>query len=168
MAEIDLGPPVAEIIDLLESEARRRGVQLEFRCPASLPKVKADANQIQQVAMNLLSNALRATPSGGRVHAALAESVSGSRDGLYEHPSIALSVEDTGVGIPEPLQARIFEPFFSTWTNSGGTGLGLAVVKAIVDDHGGTIVVSSVPNRGTSFVVHLPAAVGARRGIFVA
>ena len=100
MAEIDLGPPVAEIVDLLESEARRRGVQLEFRCPASLPKVKADANQIQQVAMNLLSNALRATPSGGRVHAALAESVSGSRDGLYEHPSIALSVEDSGCRHP--------------------------------------------------------------------
>jgi signal transduction histidine kinase len=168
IAEIDLGPPLAEIIDLLEGEARRRGVQLEFRCPAALPKVKADANQIQQVAMNLLSNALRATAAGGRIHAALAESVFGSRDGMYEHPSITLSVEDTGVGIPEPLQARIFEPFFTTWTNSGGTGLGLAVVKAIIDDHGGTIVVSSVPNRGTSFVVHLPAAVGARRGIFVA
>lgn len=168
MAEIDVGPPVAQIADLLDSESRRRGVHLEFRRPAALPTVIADADQIQQVAMNLVSNALRATPRGGRVRVSLGESVFQTADGMYEQASVALSVEDSGAGIPEPLRRRIFEPFFTTWATSGGTGLGLAVVKAIVDDHRGTLAVGSSPDGGTSFVVHFPAAAGARRGVFVA
>lgn len=168
MADVDLRPPIAQIVDLLDSESRRRGVQLEFRCPAALPKVMADPDQIQQVAMNLLSNALRATPRGGRVHVSLGQSVFTTADGMYEHPSVVLTVEDSGSGIPEPLRPRIFEPFFTTWMASGGTGLGLAVVKAIVDDHSGMIVVTPHADCGTTFVVHFPAAGAARRGVFVA
>jgi signal transduction histidine kinase len=168
MADVDLGAPIGQIVDLLDSESRRRGVQLEFRCPAALPKVMADPDQIQQVAMNLLSNALRATPRGGRVHVSLAQSVFTTADGMYEQPSVALCVEDTGDGIPEALRGRIFEPFFTTWITAGGTGLGLAVVKAIVDDHSGSIVVTPHADRGTSFVVHFPAAGSVRRGVFVA
>jgi signal transduction histidine kinase len=168
MTDVDPGPPIAQIVDLLDGESRRRGVQLELRCPAALPRVTADPDQIQQVAMNLLSNALRATPRGGRVHVSLAQSVFTTADGMYEQPSVALTVEDSGTGIPEPLRGRIFEPFFTTWTASGGTGLGLAVVKAIVDDHGGAIVVTPHADCGTTFVVHFPAAGSARRGVFVA
>jgi signal transduction histidine kinase len=166
MADIELGPPIGVIVDLLEGEARRRGVRLEYRCPAALPKVTADADQIQQIAMNLLSNALRATPRDGRVRVALAESSFTTPDGMYEQPSVALTVEDGGDGIPDAVRGRIFEPFFTTWSAAGGSGLGLAVVKSIVDDHGGAIVVASEHTAGTSVVVHLPSAGRARvRGV---
>jgi signal transduction histidine kinase len=163
MANIELGTPIGVIVDLLDGEARRRGVRLEYRCPAGLPTVTADADQIQQIAMNLLSNALRATPRDGHVHVSLAEASFTTADGLYEQPAVTLCVEDDGQGIPDALRARIFEPFFTTWSDAGGTGLGLPVVKAIVDDHGGTIVVTSSRGRGTCIVVHLPTAAPARR-----
>ncbi|MDX2169902.1 MAG: ATP-binding protein [Deltaproteobacteria bacterium] len=166
MADIELGPPIGVIVDLLEGEARRRGVRLEYRCPAALPRVTADADQIQQIAMNLLSNALRATPRDGRVRVSLTESSFTTADGLYEQPSVALLVEDGGDGIPAELRGRIFEPFFTTWSDAGGTGLGLAVVKAIVDDHGGSIVLGADAAAGTRIVVHLPSSGRARvRGV---
>jgi signal transduction histidine kinase len=168
MVELELGPPVVAIVDLLQSEARRRGVVLELRCSAALPKVTADADQIQQVVVNLLTNALRATPRGGRIHVTLAESMLAQGEGLYEEPAVTVTVEDSGHGIAEDLQARIFEPFFTTWSTSGGTGLGLAVVKSIVDDHGGTIDLSSAVDRGTTFVVHLPVAGSVRVRRYIA
>lgn len=165
MADIDIGAPIAAIINLLEGEARRRGVQLEYDTPKVLPPVTADGDQIQQVIMNLLSNALRATAHGGRVRVSLAESLFTPTDSAHEQPSVVLTVEDTGHGMVEGVRRRIFEPFFTTWSEVG-TGLGLAVVKSIVDDHRGTIVVSSAKGRGTSAVVHLPTTEGVRvRGL---
>lgn len=162
VGEVDLGGPIAVIVDLLAGEARRRGVQLEFERPQTLPPVMADADQVQQVVMNLLNNALRATPSGGRVRVVLAASSFDTADGASEQPSVALRVEDSGPGIAAPLLERIFEPFFTTWSSAGGTGLGLSVVKSIVDEHGGTIHVSSEQDQGASFVVHFPSTARAR------
>jgi signal transduction histidine kinase len=162
-SEIDLGKTVGPIVDLLEHEARRRAVRLEFERPNSPLKVMADVDQVQQVTLNLLSNALRATPQGGRVRLSIAASSFKTADGTHEHPSVSLVVEDTGCGITEELLVRIFEPFFTTWTDVGGAGLGLAVVKSIVDEHGGTIAVQSEKNVGARFTVHFPMA-GAARG----
>lgn len=161
MVVMDLAPPIRAIVDLLEGEARRRGVRLECHCPDTLPTVTADADQIQQIAMNLVSNALRATPRTGRVRVSLSESAFRSADGLRDQPSVVLTVEDDGHGMSEAVQNRIFEPFFTTWSETG-TGLGLAVVKSIVDEHGGTIVVSSAQGLGTRVLVHLPT--GGREG----
>ncbi|MGA7742427.1 MAG: ATP-binding protein [Polyangia bacterium] len=160
-SEIDMGATVDPIVDLLEHEARRRAVRLEFERPASPLKAVADVDQVQQVTLNLLSNALRATPRAGRVRLTLAASSFKAGDG--EHPSVSLAVDDTGCGIAEELLGRIFEPFFTTWTEVGGAGLGLAVVKSIVDEHGGTIAVQSDKDVGTRFVVHFPVA-GVARG----
>ena len=164
--EIDLGATVGPIVDLLEHEARQRSIRLEFQRPGSPLKVVADVDQVQQVTLNLLSNAFRATPRGGRVHLTLAASSFKAGDGLQENPSVSLVVDDTGCGIDEELLGRIFEPFFTTWAEAGGAGLGLAVVKSIVDEHGGAIAVSSERNAGTRFTVHFPVAgAGRAKGV---
>jgi signal transduction histidine kinase len=158
MGEIDIRGAVRAIVGLIETEARRRGVQTVLECADALPRVVADADGVQQVALNLLTNALRATPRGGRVRLAMAPSSFKLEQGSREQPSVSFVVEDTGGGIPDEVRRRIFEPFFTTWTESGGTGLGLAVVKSIVDDHGGAILVSSERGSGTRFTVHFPVA----------
>jgi len=160
--EIDLGATVAPIVDLLEHEARRRAIRLEFERPSSPLKVLADVDQVQQVTLNLLSNAFRATPRGGRVRLTLAASSFKTGEGGREQPSVSLTVDDTGCGIGDESLGHIFEPFFTTWADAGGAGLGLAVVKSIVDEHGGTIAVSSEKNAGTRFTVHFPVAGAAR------
>jgi signal transduction histidine kinase len=81
---------------------------------------------------------------------------------------VSLVVGDTGTGIPADVQPHIFEPFFTTRSQSGGTGLGLAVVKAIVDAHGGAIQVETTPGTGTQFTVHLPTADAVVAGGWVA
>ena len=164
--EIDLGATVGPIVDLLSHEARRRAVRLEFEHPNTPLKVVADVDQVQQVTLNLLSNAFRATPRGGQVRLTLAASSFKTGEGARENPSVSLVVHDTGCGIAKELLGHIFEPFFTTWAEAGGTGLGLAVVKSIVDEHGGTIAVSSENNAGTRFTVHFPVAgAGRSRGV---
>src|SRR5690606_8516884 len=80
--------------------------------------------------------------------------------GSTSYPSVAISVEDQGIGVPEELRERVFEPFFTAWSSDsgrGGTGLGLAVVKSIVKDHGGTVSLSpGSGGAGSCFVVHFP------------
>jgi len=156
--EFDLGSTVGPIVELMGHEARRRGVRLEFDYANPLPKVVADVDQVQQVTLNLLSNALRATPRGGQVRLTLAASSFKTGQSTPEHPSVSLVVQDTGCGISEELLGHIFEPFFTTWAEAGGAGLGLAVVRSIVDEHGGTIAVSSEKSVGTRLTVHFPLA----------
>jgi signal transduction histidine kinase len=157
IAAAALAGPVRDIVELLEPDARQHGVRLELRCvEALLPRAQADAGQIQQVVMNLVSNAVRATPPGGQVSVSLAGASPRGPEGEFR-PCVELTVEDTGDGIPEAILPRIFEPFFTTRSHSGGTGLGLAVVKSLVDAHGGTIAVAPGTHRGTRFTVHIPA-----------
>jgi signal transduction histidine kinase len=163
IAQTQLGTPVRDIVDLVEAEARRHDVRIEFQCNEPLPPADADVGRVQQVVMNLLSNAVRATPSGGRVRVGLSSGTFMRSTGESQ-PSVSLTVEDTGEGIPEALVPHIFEPFFTTRSHAGGTGLGLAVVKAIVDAHGGAISVTSHPERGTRFTVHFPVAASAAAG----
>ena len=155
MSRMELQPAVRTIVELMEPEARRRHVTLDFRAAEILPAVTADGGQMQQVTMNLISNALHATPSGGIVRVELLAVVSARPGGS---PIVRLTVSDTGPGISEPIRAQIFEPFFTAWGSSGGTGLGLAVVKSIVDEHGGTVAVTSTPGQGCCFTVELPVA----------
>jgi signal transduction histidine kinase len=106
--------------------------------------------------MNLLMNAVHVTAAGGDVRVHLSRGSFETGAGVRN--SVSLLVKDTGTGIPLDVQPRIFEPFFTTRSQSGGTGLGLAVVKAIVDAHSGIIQVTTAPETGTTFTVHLPAA----------
>lgn len=156
MTTVQLLPAIRDIVELLQTEAAHRGVHLALRHPASLPTVMADASQMQQVVMNLLTNALRATPAGGRIDVTL--SVAGNTAHDTREPSLVITVTDTGHGVPDDLRSRIFEPFFTTQMHQGGTGLGLGIVKAIVEAHGGEVALSTQAGAGTSVTVSLPIA----------
>jgi signal transduction histidine kinase len=131
----------------------------------SQPIVTGDADQLQQVCLNLCLNAIQAMPEGGRLHLST-RAVVRRRPGLETSapaPFVVLDVADTGVGIPEADRERIFEPFYSTKSpphgakDQGGTGLGLAVSVGIIKDHDGWIEIDSRPGEGTTFHVFLPA-----------
>ena len=139
--------PVRTVIDLLGPEARRRDISLAIAAPARAYPIHADVDQMQQVALNLITNALAATPTGGTVTVAI--------DRVDK--TIQLAVRDTGCGIPSDMQARLFEPFFTTRAAEGGSGLGLAIVRAIATEHHATIEVRSKPSLGSEFVIAFPA-----------
>lgn len=128
--------------------AEEAEVSLSSDVPEGLPAVLADPQQLQQVFVNLLLNAVQATPAGGSVHLA-AE----ADEGL-----LRVSVSDTGCGINEEQRAHIFKPFFTT--KHIGTGLGLSIVQRIVNAHGGRIEIRSDPGKGSTFTVFLPVAAG--------
>ena len=161
--DIDVTGAVRDIIELFGPEARRHEVRLDFNFDEPLPAARADAGQVQQVVMNLLSNAVRATARGGRVSVSLRSS-SFVIPGGQTQPSVSLIVEDSGEGIPEEILPRIFEPFFTTRGHGDGTGLGLAVVKSIIDSHGGTITVASRAGEGTFVTAQFPTADAAVSG----
>jgi signal transduction histidine kinase len=141
-----------QLAALLGHDARRRRVALEAEVPPDLPRVAADPGQIQQVVLNLLVNALDATPAGGRVRLTAGPA---QRDGRH---GIAISVSDTGSGIAPAVRDRIFEPFFTTKPPGEGTGLGLSISRDIVREHGGRLTVESPEGLGATFTVWLPAA----------
>ena len=125
--------------------------------------VEADADQLQQVIINLGANAAHAMPDGGTITVRL-ESATVELPADADLPRLKpgrylrLSLSDTGCGMDAATQARIFEPFFTTKETGKGTGLGLAIVHGIVSDHGGAIEVTSAPGRGSTFTVWLPRA----------
>ena len=146
-----------DVVDLARSAlgsatpaADAKDITLEFVGPDSAP-TSADANRLGQVFDNLISNAIKFTPAGGRVTI----SVNGDDD------SIVARVSDTGCGIPQWEQPRLFERFFrsSATQEVPGTGLGLTIVRAIVESHGGSIVCESHEKEGTTFTLSLPAPV---------
>jgi signal transduction histidine kinase len=146
IARRDLARPVRTVLELLDGEARRRGVALELAVDGGDHAIDADEDQLQQIVLNLVRNALAATPGGGRITVRI-----DAADG-----QVRLIVRDTGPGIPPEMAARLFEPFFTTRASEGGTGLGLSVVRAIVIEHKGTITARS--DTGAEFVVSFPAA----------
>ena len=148
-------PPgsVTEVLrPLLQHFAKSRGVTLGMSMPGDLPPVLVDPGHLQQVLINLLTNAIEATPAGGRV---VVTGVSRADDG---RPGVALEVRDTGSGIPEEALPRIFDPFFSTKPAREGAGLGLAICRDLVRSNGSDIQVASTPGQGTTFTVWIPEA----------
>jgi signal transduction histidine kinase len=119
-------------------------VKLERRLDP-VPQVAGEDGRLRQVIMNLALNALEASPSGGRVTV----TTSPRNDHL-----VAVTIDDSGPGVPKELRERIFEPFFTT--KAQGSGLGLPIVHAIVTQHGGRLTVGDAPSRGARFTVELP------------
>ncbi|HEY0947097.1 MAG TPA: PAS domain S-box protein [Opitutaceae bacterium] len=163
---VDLNELIGELVGMLAATFPRT---IEFRSELedTLPAFAADPNQLQQVIMNLCVNARDAMPDGGvltlrtrRVPGAALEALHGDP----QHDYAAVSVGDTGCGIPLEVRSRIFEPFFTTKQGHGGTGLGLAVVYGIVLNHHGLLDVESAPGEGTTFHVYLPLAARAAGG----
>jgi signal transduction histidine kinase len=146
---VELSTVVAEAVEAARPRARDRDIALELDA-GRLPATSGDAGRIAQAIDNLISNAIKFTPDGGRVEVELGRA---SGDAL-------ITVRDTGVGISADEQGLLFERFFrSQSAHAGaipGVGLGLTIVKAIVDGHGGSIEVDSEPGAGTTFSIRLP------------
>ena len=148
---IDLNTPVRAAIDLSRVSLRKGGIRLETLLAYNLPPVSAEANQIEEVVLNLINNAAEAMKSqtGAKI---IRISLQGSQD------VVKVIVADTGPGVPSENQLRIFEPFFTTKTNS--TGIGLNLCQRIASDHGGILRVENGSLGGAEFVLTLPAYVG--------
>jgi NtrC-family two-component system sensor histidine kinase KinB len=138
-------------LSVVQAQAVHQKIETAVEVPEPLPDVRADANKVTWVLVNLFGNALRFTASGGHIR------VSARKIGYQVH----FSVTDDGEGIPYEYQNRIFEKFVQvkSGTNTGGSGLGLAICKEIVRAHGGTIWVDSKPGEGSTFTFTLPAVV---------
>jgi len=147
---IDVNQAIEAALSFSEYELSRDGIRIETQLASRLPKVKASPGELQQVFLNLLQNARQAmkgqeTPRKIRVSTSVQDS------------AVLIEVADSGPGIPESLVPKIFEPFFTSRRKSGGSGLGLYIVRNIVQRHGGEIQTGRGPLGGASFTVRLPA-----------
>jgi NtrC-family two-component system sensor histidine kinase KinB len=138
---------VREAAESLRLQVEARGLRLDVDAAPDLPQVFVDRDQIERVIVNLVTNASRATSSGGAITVAAAV-----RGG-----DIAFSVTDTGAGIPRELLAKVFEPFVQVPNAAaGGSGLGLTISRRIVEAHGGRLTAQSEPGRGSTFTFTMP------------
>lgn len=151
LSRINLARLVADTLTFLETQPLLRDKRLHNTIPQNLPLVRADANQLSQVLMNVLLNAAEATPGGGRITVTAGK--------LTYVDSLEIQVTDTGCGIPADILPHVFEPFFST-KRGRGTGLGLSISQAYLRSHGGDIRVDSVPDHGTTVTITLPIRQG--------
>jgi len=175
MAAVPAEEIILPSVERLRPQAERAGLQLTVELPPDLPPVLADAERIRQAITNVLHNAIKFTPAGGRiaVRASLAEGDMGTRGqgdrGIRRQgekeiatlpltPCLLVSIEDTGVGIAEDDLPRIFERFYKAdrARSGGGTGLGLSIARHIVEAHGGRIWAESVEGRGSTFYLTIP------------
>jgi signal transduction histidine kinase len=153
--EVKVRPMMEAIFNLVGEWARKEKIDIRLKCPANIGTVVADQRRLQQAIINLIRNAITFTPSGGKIELGARR----RKDGLE------ITVDDSGVGIPEEDRIRIFEPFERAQSGlkegrpaKSGAGLGLSLVKNIIALHGGTITLDSEPGKGTKVTVFLPFA----------
>lgn len=149
VGNLNLSGLLKTIVERYMPQAKKAGLEIAAEIPEGL-EVQASGDQMEQVFVNLLDNAVKYTPSGGTI------TVSAAKQG----PQVAISFQDTGIGIMTENLPRIFERFYRVdkgrSRESGGTGLGLSIVKNIVEAHGGSVGVASELNKGSAFTVRLP------------
>jgi two-component system NtrC family sensor kinase len=144
----DVNQLVKQALGLVHHQLELKSIELKEKFAKNLPPLRCDAGQMRQVALALLVNAVEAMPDGGLLEI--------STDVDARTRCVTLRVRDTGVGIPAEVLPRIFDPFFTTKDTQQSTGLGLAVARSIVEQHGGDILVNSAPGQGSEFTVSLP------------
>ena len=147
----DVESMLNHVVSLVTVDAKEKNVEVQYSCSTDLKSVELDENQITQMLLNLLINALNAVDEKGdiKLHAGL----------INSGKNLIIEVEDNGSGVPNKLKTKIFDPFLTT--REKGTGLGLAIVKKIVDNHDGTISVASPPlnkDKGSIFTINIPIA----------
>jgi signal transduction histidine kinase len=152
---IDLRDTALRTVEMLEPLAKAYAVTLIAESEPGELDVRGDAGQLQQVLTNLVLNGIQALPTGGRLEVASGRGPA-SPPGRGPLDRCWIRVTDDGPGIAPEHLAHVFEPFFTTKPAGAGTGLGLAVAQAIVEEHGGWIAVTSQPGHGASFTVYLP------------
>jgi signal transduction histidine kinase len=133
------------VLVLTRGRAKSRGLEIELCCPADIGAIAADERRLKQALFNLISNAIKFTPPGGAI-----------RLGAERHESeLLLTVADSGIGIPPSDQTRMFDKF-ERGTPRSGAGLGLSLVKSLIDLHGGTVTIDSAAGQGTTVTCRLP------------
>jgi signal transduction histidine kinase len=143
---IDVAEMMQAVATLTRERARNQNLALTLHCPPDIGTIEADERRLKQALFNLISNATKFTPAGGTITVAVAR----------EGDELRFCVADTGVGIAEDDQARMFEKF-ERGTRQAGAGLGLSLVKSLVELHGGAVEIDSAPGRGTTVTCRLPA-----------
>lgn len=147
LEEKNIIPIVQNVVSMLNFEARKRNVKLEFHADQDIVQIECDENRLKQVFLNFIKNGIEAMPDGGdlRVKTEI-------QDG-----DVLISIQDTGVGIPPDTLKKIGEPFYTTKKN--GNGLGLMVSFKIIESHNGKVYIESEQNKGTTFKILLPAKI---------
>jgi len=156
---VDLRQMVRRTVDLIAPLGRKQKVELSFSVDDdTLVKAEVDAEQIEQVLINILTNSLQAMPQGGRVEVGIGREHARPPEGHdgAEGDYLCICVRDEGQGISEEDMGHIFEPFFTTKDTGQGTGLGLSIAHGIVREHGGWIGVESEVGKGSCFSIYLP------------
>lgn len=147
----DVRQSVRRLCEVMRGELEAHNHKITFGCDRNLPEITADKQRIEQVVINILSNAIKYTPDGGQIDIRLS---------ALPKKRVRIEISDNGIGIPEEDISHLFERFYrvekSRTQDAGGTGLGLAIAKEIVEAHGGQISVESELNRGTSVSIDLP------------
>ncbi|MBT8763432.1 hypothetical protein KFV02_05750 [Desulfohalobiaceae bacterium Ax17] len=146
---IDLADIIDVTIRLVQNQLTLSNIKLKKHIPENIPKINGNSDSLKQVFVNLFLNAIQAMPEGGSLTVVVSPDAKGF---------VSVQVADTGVGIPQDVMERIFDPFYTTKPVGIGTGLGLSIVYGIVKKHGGYIEVQSEQGKGTTFTVFLPAA----------
>jgi signal transduction histidine kinase len=146
----DLNAVVSDTLGLMRDEFRAEHVALDIRLAPSIPAIRADPTQIEQVVINLLANALHAASRSNGARTVLVET-------RAESDTVVVAVEDSGPGVPPDVRARIFDPFFTTKASDGGVGLGLSISAQIAHGHGGTLSLLEGASGGARFELRLPA-----------
>jgi signal transduction histidine kinase len=155
--EVDIVTLIQHIVTLMQFEATEHKIRLIGETDKLLPSVVGDEMAIGQVLVNVVINAMQAMPHGGvcRIVSEVSQ--------IEEKSWLAISVKDTGVGIDKPVLSKLFEPFYTT--KPSGTGLGLAIAYRIMENHGGTIRVSSQPGTGTTVTLMFPVPIREARAV---
>lgn len=166
MDPVDL---VASSVSSVKPQATKKGILLDMKAPAQPQQVAGDRDRLRQVIVNLLANAVKFTPKGGRITATLTEV---ARQPELNGMGYRILIEDTGVGIPQDQFDKIFHSFYQVDSSStrefGGAGLGLAIVKSFVEGHGGLVRVASEMGKGSRFTLILPVQPSAQPQVQIA
>jgi signal transduction histidine kinase len=149
IGEMDINESIKDVKGFLEKEILLKDLRLEMNLMEGLPKINSDKGQLEQVFLNIIKNAIDAVEEGGLITIATA---------IKDENSVQASVRDNGPGIPEDKLKQIFEPFFTTKGREQGTGLGLFVSYGIMKKLGGSIIVESEVDKGTTFIIDIPVS----------
>ncbi|NJL59428.1 MAG: hypothetical protein HC887_07070 [Desulfobacteraceae bacterium] len=156
----ELQPVIRDALQLLRASIPTR-IEIRTDIDTDCPRVMADPTQIYEILINLCTNAyhaMRDNDGGGILKVILAADKVESDNGMKSGDYVRLEITDTGCGIEKNLLDRIFEPYFTTKPQDEGTGIGLAVVSGIIQNHNGYIRVYSEPRKGATFRIYLPVA----------
>jgi len=149
--ELDIKKVINEVLVFVKKEANYKGININIDVASDVPPLVTDHGKLQQILLNLITNAFAALDEGGRLDIIVRK--------VIGQEKVSVTVRDTGCGIPEENIKLIFEPFFSTNTDKGGTGLGLAITYGLIQDMGGQLELESKVGEGSAFIVTLPVEI---------